>query len=262
MSSYKTLRKGSKGKNVIELQCILNKLFSPSSVLIADGDFGENTKKAIIQFQIKANLTADGIAGNSTWKSLLEASSDKMAIEIPQFLLADIAKKYIGTTEAGDNLAGTSKKMLEIFNADDLMVNGKTDGYPWCAAFVSMCVQKLCKSSLFFSALNPPREPSVNRFLNIWAKQHNCLIFKPSDILFKATKGDIVVFTFSHIGIVESNNGSIIKTIEGNTNAAGSREGVTVARKTRPESLIKAYIRLPMTTIGIDKQLNDVIQYC
>jgi hypothetical protein len=77
-----------------------------------------------------------------------------------------------------------------------------------------------------------------------------------------AVKGDIVVFTFSHIGIVHSNNGAIITTIEGNTNAAGSREGVTVARKQRSLSIIKSFIRLPMTTIGIEKQLDEVVRYC
>jgi hypothetical protein len=152
--------------------------------------------------------------------------------------------------------------MLEIFEADNLVINGKTDGYPWCAAFVSLCVQKLCRTSSLYGALIPPREPSVNRFLNIWAKQNNCLVFKPDSKVFTAMKGDIVVFTFSHIGIVESNNGTTITTIEGNTNDAGSREGITVARKQRTPSIIKSVIRLPMTTIGIEQKLKVTTQYC
>ncbi len=156
----------------------------------------------------------------------------------------------------------SSKEMLEIFEADNLTINGKTDGYPWCAAFVSLCVQKLCKSSVLYGSLIPPREPSVNRFLNTWAKQHNCLVFKPDSKVFTAMKGDIVVFTFSHIGIVESNDGTFITTIEGNTNDAGSREGVTVARKKRRPSIIKSVIRLPMTTIGIENKLKEAVQYC
>jgi len=176
--------------------------------------------------------------------------------------LSDIAAKYLGVKETGNNRAGISKEMLEIFEADDLIINKRTDGYPWCAAFVSLYVQKLCKSSALYGALIPPREPSVNRFLNVWAKQHNCLVFKPDSKLYKAMKGDIIVFTFSHIGIVESNNGSFITTIEGNTNEAGSREGITVARKKRTTSIIRAIIRLPMTTISIEKTLKDSIQYC
>jgi hypothetical protein len=169
---------------------------------------------------------------------------------------------YIGVKETGNNRAGSSKKMLEIFEADNLRINGKTDEYPWCAAFVSLYVQKLCKSSVLYGAIIPLREPSVNRFLNSWAKQQNCLVFKPDSKIFTPMKGDIVVFTFSHIGIVESNNGAFVTTIEGNTNDAGSREGVTVARKQRSLSIIKSVIRIPMTIIGIDLKLKESIQYC
>ena len=37
----------------------------------------------------------------------------------------------------------------------------------------------------------------------------------------------------------------IFKTIEGNTNDKGSREGVAVARKTRSNALVRSFIRLP-----------------
>lgn len=52
------LKKGSKGDLVKELQ---NKLG-----LKADGDFGPMTEKALIEFQKKNKLTADGIAGPKT----------------------------------------------------------------------------------------------------------------------------------------------------------------------------------------------------
>jgi len=261
MSLRTTLRKRAKGKLVIELQKLLNKALAPSKVL-ADGDFGEQTRKAVIEFQKKANLTADGIVGKATWSALANIAIDIIKKPVKMNTLADIASKYLGVKETGNNRAGTSKEMLEIFEADDLIINKRTDGYPWCAAFVSLCVQKLCKPSALYGALIPPREPSVNRFLNVWAKQHNCLVFKPDSKLYQAVEGDIIVFTFSHIGIVESNNGSFITTIEGNTNEAGSREGITVARKKRTPSIVRAIIRLPMTTISIEKRLKDSIQYC
>ena len=184
-----------------------------------------------------------------------------VSISASHYLLSDIAARYIGTQETGDNRIGSSTEMREIFEADDLVVNGDTDGYPWCAAFVSLCVQKLCSSSILYGDLIPPREPSVSRFLNNWAKTNNCLIFKPDSKIFTIMKGDIVVFTFSHIGIVESNNGTSITTIEGNTNDAGSREGTIVARKQRRSSIIKAVIRLPMTKMGTDIHLDETIRY-
>jgi hypothetical protein len=58
--------------------------------------------------------------------------------------------------------------------------------------------------------------------------------------------GDIVIFTFSHIGIALSSpdkNGNI-KSIEGNTDSAGSREGGAVLKKTRHISKIRSRIRI------------------
>jgi len=52
MSLRTTLRKRAKGKLVIELQKLLNKALAPSKVVI-DGDFGEKTHKAVIEFQKK-----------------------------------------------------------------------------------------------------------------------------------------------------------------------------------------------------------------
>lgn len=57
-----TLRKGSKGNDVAELQRKLN--------LIADGIFGPVTEEAVRDFQKSHSLTADGIAGPKTLAAL------------------------------------------------------------------------------------------------------------------------------------------------------------------------------------------------
>lgn len=260
--SRDTIRIGAKGNTVTELQTLLNEALSLKPPIKKDGDFGKKTLEAVIAFQRSANLKTDGIVGSATWGALVQATSHKLASPTSAITLADIASKYVGVTETDKNRAGSSKKLLEIFEADDLVVKGKTDGYPWCASFVSLCVQKLCKSSTLYHSLVPPREPSVSRFLDIWARDNNCMIFSPSSKVYRPTKGDIVVFTFSHIGIVESNRGAVASTIEGNTNAAGGREGVTVARKTRSHGIVKSFIRLPMTPVGIEMQLKKTVQYC
>lgn len=62
---------GSKGKAVKQAQCLLKHWrFSvgPSGV---DGDFGKDTRKAVIKFQQKyCNLEDDGIVGKNTWRAL------------------------------------------------------------------------------------------------------------------------------------------------------------------------------------------------
>jgi hypothetical protein len=66
MSKYysSTLQKGSKGNEVSEWQKFLN---SQGYNLTVDGDFGDNTHKATLEWQTKNGLGADGIVGENTW---------------------------------------------------------------------------------------------------------------------------------------------------------------------------------------------------
>jgi len=58
-------------------------------------------------------------------------------------------------------------------------------------------------------------------------------------------RGDIVCFTFSHIGIAlgSPDEAGNLLTCEGNTNAEGLREGDGVYKKTRNISKIRSRIR-------------------
>ena len=243
------LKKGMKGEAVKALQKCLNEALKPSPPINVDGDFGLITENAVKQFQANAGIAVDGVVGPNTNAHLLSVRQDHdvSPITSPQSLLADIAAKYIGVRETGDNQAGTSKILQEIFAADDLrLTSTTTDGYPWCAAFVSYCTQQLIKQSASFFGITAPREASVSRFLNTWAEAQKCIIFDAKSELYQPCKGDIVVFTFSHIGIVESVHGNAFESIEGNTNSSGSREGVEVARKNRSLRIARAFIRLPV----------------
>ena len=91
----------------------------------------------------------------------------------------------------------------------------------------------------------------VSAFRTRWAPSQNCLIFSPHS-QHVAHKGDIVVFTFSHIGIVERGGNGALHTIEGNTNAEGSREGTTCRRKQRSLAQVRCLIRLPVV-VGYDE---------
>lgn len=65
---YPTLKQGDKGIYVLILQDALNALgFSTKSL---DGIFGGNTLNAVKQFQSSNGLTADGVVGCGTWRSL------------------------------------------------------------------------------------------------------------------------------------------------------------------------------------------------
>ena len=63
----KTIRKGSRGEDVRELQRILRKA---GFVLEIDGKFGELTRQAVLTYQGTHGLERDGIVGPMTWGAL------------------------------------------------------------------------------------------------------------------------------------------------------------------------------------------------
>ena len=71
--SPRTLRKGSKGQAVTELQAMLAKLGYDLGSYGVDGDFGRDTEAAVRRFQRDRGLAADGIAGPLTRAALESA---------------------------------------------------------------------------------------------------------------------------------------------------------------------------------------------
>ena len=65
-----TLRKGSKGDAVRELQTMLLKLGYDLGPCGIDGDFGKSTDAAVRSFQSDHRLAVDGIVGKNTWAEL------------------------------------------------------------------------------------------------------------------------------------------------------------------------------------------------
>lgn len=66
-SARQTIKKGSKGATVKEMQELLNKY---GYGLKTDGSFGELTEGALKDFQRSHGLTPDGICGKKTWNIL------------------------------------------------------------------------------------------------------------------------------------------------------------------------------------------------
>ncbi|ADY57486.1 Peptidoglycan-binding domain 1 protein [Syntrophobotulus glycolicus DSM 8271] len=66
--SCPTLREGSRGASVRELQTLLsNHGFNPGPI---DGIFGPRTRAAVVSFQTSKGLSPDGIVGPRTWAAL------------------------------------------------------------------------------------------------------------------------------------------------------------------------------------------------
>lgn len=110
---------------------------------------------------------------------------------------------------------------------------GLGGGNPWCAAFVTF-VLKTC-------GIMPDVDgPAAVRNWAAWAEKNGKLTTAPK-------RGDLF-FTLNangtgHIGfVIEAKNGQI-RTIEGNTNDEGDREGFEVCRRQRPMAGLK-FIRV------------------
>lgn len=163
----------------------------------------------------------------------------------PRLALVAAAKSQVGMAETSKNAGPALVKYWDATSYEQ----GDEDRQPWCAAFVAWCVfQAMIKEPLLaVGDKTRPRSAAVRDWVP-WAMkpENGCVVFGPRDPKYKPEPGDIVVFTFSHIGIVESFDGWAkgLNTIEGNTDDQGSREGVKVARRVRAASQCKSFIRL------------------
>ena len=72
-TKHKTVKKGSTGADVMELQQDLMQLGYDIGRTGADGIFGAKTEEAVRAFQKAAGLTADGICGKNTWAAIIAA---------------------------------------------------------------------------------------------------------------------------------------------------------------------------------------------
>lgn len=110
-----TIRKGSKGEAVKELQRLLG--------LTTDGSFGPMTEAAVKKFQSEHNLTADGIVGPATWSLLIPVSKavDPSVVYLP--LKVHVTKspgrtiKYLAIhyTAGGSSAPGRARAVKNVF---------------------------------------------------------------------------------------------------------------------------------------------------
>jgi hypothetical protein len=119
-------------------------------------------------------------------------------------------------------------------------------GWPWCAAFVCWVIREALASSgtKQTKTFKRPRTAGAWDFEN-WSIDQDSTTWLRRNPASDIVPGDIVMFTFSHIGIAVSapDEKGNVTTVEGNTDIAGSREGGGVYLKTRNLSKIRSRIR-------------------
>lgn len=161
--------------------------------------------------------------------------------------LVKIAEKEIGTRETGDNNRGA--RIEEYQQATWL----NPAPWPWCAAFTAWSLRKWLQDAEVMAALKLKDNNAAQEWRcrdasafgwEKWGKSRKLAVLNETQ---PARPGDIVIFDFSHIGIVTGKSGKTIATVEGNTNGKGERDSTSgdgVWGKSRKVELVKCYVRL------------------
>lgn len=179
-------------------------------------------KPAVKSFQVRFGLEADGVVGPLTWACMFDLSITSV----------DLACGYIGTREQ----PGNRGPLVDKWN----LAAGAPLGSPWCMSFVFGMLllgrDRLRLATGLDVELSFPRTGSTSAAAR-WAKPHRRLVESPSGI------GDVFLLRggptgYRHTGFVLGmpDEAGRIRTVEGNTNASGSPEGVQVLARTRVAS--------------------------
>lgn len=134
MTQPQSLRHGAKSQGVLQLQRALN---ANGAKLFADGDFGDETEKAVRAYQLKVGLVADGVAGEKTLAALAGADCSKLLsnatlVAAAKRLGVDLATVYavneVESDGAGFLLNGKPKILFERHQMHRLLATPRHEG--------------------------------------------------------------------------------------------------------------------------------------
>lgn len=152
--------------------------------------------------------------------------------------ILDIAEGELGIVETSRNQGPGIEKYWTATSYPD----GYENREPYCAAAVCWIVkQAMADDKWTFRA---PKSATAFGFED-WSYAQDASTNTKKKPRGDIQKGDLIVFTFSHIGIATSspNKDGIFSTIEANTGPNGERDGDGVWRKRRHFDLVRSRIR-------------------
>ena len=153
--------------------------------------------------------------------------------------IVELAKKEVGVEEIGGTNCGP--RVNEYKAATWLPPD---QAWPWCAAFIDWLVMTAMAESGKQFTFERPRTAGAWDLENWSMKQDGSTWTKLNPQASDIAPGDIVIFTFSHVGLaIGTPEKGMVETIEANTDGNGSRDGGGVWKKQRKLSQIRSRIR-------------------
>jgi hypothetical protein len=220
-------------KAIREIKIKLNEL-GYGTLTPDNTNFGDTTEEAVRKFQKDHNLVTDGIIGELTWDRLFIS---RIVVTPSSKILRYRAMEYMQTMlyvrEATNNNDG---KEVEEF----LKFVGLPKGNAWCMSFVYWA---FFKASVDLALNNPvPKTGGVLECLRqVKEKKLATIIYNDPQ------EGDQGIMDFGggkgHTFMIRKRVDGEVRTIEGNTNDGGSRDGDGVYERQRRIATIKCFIR-------------------
>ncbi len=231
-------------KDVMKIQSWLSlyAIQNPESGTVTgiDGDFGPATEKAVKNFQKATKSSQTGIVTPQLFEKLCEGMKDAFERPLQSITLRN------AMVEAAENHLRNAPFELEIKGQSNSgpWVRAYMDGHDgspwyWCMGFAQTILDQAASAlGKDFRSLMPLTYScdtvgttglSKGLLTRYQTVRNNPSVMKPGDFfLLQKSRYD-----WTHTGIIISVGNDVIETIEGNTNQAGSRNGIAVLKRTR-----------------------------
>lgn len=236
----KPCRRGDRGRSVQQVQEWLT-LHEVAGNIEIDGDFGRITESAVKEFQARTGLPVTGVVEAATFAALVAPMKAALAPIPPQGrslgeLTAAYAWQHLRQHPrevGGPNRGPWVRLYMDGNDGPDFL---------WCAGFATYCLRAAAEALKVPMPL--PRTFSCD-VLGMAARKQGRLLVEPlsPEQRRRITPGSIFLVRktasdWTHTGIIVSANETELRTIEGNSNDEGSREGFEVCLRTRGYSRV------------------------